>query len=100
MLGLLVYGVVIEIAQSLPPTCTAERQDWCADSFGILLEWVALMLNTRSLNHIPSVRIIAGSDNGACCHFCHTACAPVLCSALSFLHRLAWPSMTSKPSKS
>ena len=38
--GLLAYGAVIEMLQSLTPNRSAEWQDWVADGVGILLGWM------------------------------------------------------------
>ena len=44
MVGLLAYGAVIEILQSLTPTRSAEWLDLLADSLGILLGWALMRL--------------------------------------------------------
>jgi len=44
LLGLLAYGALIEILQSFTPTRSGEFVDLLADSFGILLGWIAVRL--------------------------------------------------------
>jgi len=44
MLGLLAYGAVIEVLQSLTPTRSAEWLDLLADAVGILLARVLMRL--------------------------------------------------------
>lgn len=43
-LGLLAYGALIEILQSLTPSRSAEWLDLCADGVGILLGWALVRL--------------------------------------------------------
>lgn len=47
LLGLLAYGALIEILQSLTPTRSAEWLDLCADAVGILLGWGLVRLWQR-----------------------------------------------------
>ena len=44
LLGLLAYGALIEILQSLTPTRSAEWLDFFADSLGLLAGWVLIRL--------------------------------------------------------
>jgi VanZ family protein len=60
--GLLAYGALIEIMQSLTPNRSAEWLDLFADSLGILLGWMLLKgTEPFSVRHVPRVNDVQTS---------------------------------------